>query len=122
LSRCHRVLKWRQLRGRKRTVVFAANSAWNILNFRMNLIRALSAEGLNPIALVPPGEGEADFVLRECRCTSCPCQLTTRLFVGVVWSSATSRRSERFGSGLPRIYPQAEYLRFDGRCPRSGIP
>ena len=45
----------------KRTVVFAANSAWNILNFRMNLIRALSAEGLNPIALVPPGEGEAEL-------------------------------------------------------------
>ena len=44
-----------------RTVVFAANSAWNILNFRMNLVRALAAEGLNPVALVPPGEGEAEL-------------------------------------------------------------
>jgi glycosyltransferase involved in cell wall biosynthesis len=43
------------------TIVFAANSAWNILNFRMNLVRALAAEGLNPVALVPPGEGEAEL-------------------------------------------------------------
>ena len=44
-----------------RTVVFAANSAWNIVNFRMNLIRALAGEGLKPVALVPPGEGEAEL-------------------------------------------------------------
>ena len=44
-----------------RTVVFAANSAWNILNFRMNLVRALAAEGLKPVALVPPGEGAAEL-------------------------------------------------------------
>ena len=44
-----------------RTVVFAANSAWNILNFRMNLVRALKTEGITPIALVPPGEGEAEL-------------------------------------------------------------
>jgi glycosyltransferase involved in cell wall biosynthesis len=40
-----------------RTIVFAANSAWNILNFRMNLVRALKGEGLAPVALVPAGEG-----------------------------------------------------------------
>ena len=44
-----------------RTVVFAANSAWNIRNFRMNLVRALTAEGLAPVALVPPGEGQAEL-------------------------------------------------------------
>src|SRR5690349_6410192 len=44
-----------------RIIVFAANSAWNILNFRMNLVRAVSAEGLTPVALVPPGEGEAEL-------------------------------------------------------------
>jgi UDP-N-acetylglucosamine:LPS N-acetylglucosamine transferase len=47
--------------GARRTIVFAANSAWNILNFRMNLVRALAAEGLNPVALVPPGEGETEL-------------------------------------------------------------
>ena len=47
--------------GAGRTIVFAANSAWNILNFRMNLVRALAAEGLKPVALVPPGEGEAEL-------------------------------------------------------------
>jgi len=44
-----------------RTVVFAANSAWNILNFRMNLVRALKAQSLTPVALVPPGEGEEEL-------------------------------------------------------------
>jgi glycosyltransferase involved in cell wall biosynthesis len=47
--------------GAGRTIVFAANSAWNILNFRMNLVRALAAEGLKPVALVPPGDGEAEL-------------------------------------------------------------
>lgn len=45
-----------------RTVVFAANSAWNVLNFRMNLVRALRAEGLAPVALVPPGDGEEELI------------------------------------------------------------
>jgi len=44
-----------------RTIVFAANSAWNILNFRMNIVRSLKAEGLTPVALVPPGDGEAEL-------------------------------------------------------------
>jgi len=44
-----------------RIIVFAANSAWNILNFRMNLVRAVFAAGLKPVALVPPGEGEAEL-------------------------------------------------------------
>jgi glycosyltransferase involved in cell wall biosynthesis len=47
--------------GADRTVVFAANSAWNILNFRMNLVRALKGQGVTPIALVPPGEGEEEL-------------------------------------------------------------
>jgi hypothetical protein len=44
-----------------RTVVLAANSAWNILNFRMNLLRALKARGLSPVVLAPRGEGEAEL-------------------------------------------------------------
>lgn len=44
-----------------RTIVFAANSAWNILNFRMNLVRTLVDEGWKPVALVPPGDGGAEL-------------------------------------------------------------
>jgi hypothetical protein len=39
------------------SVVFAANSAWNILNFRMNIVHAVQDLGVAPVALVPPGEG-----------------------------------------------------------------
>ena len=42
-------------------IVLAANSAWNVLNFRMNLVRAVEAQGFKAIALVPPGEGEAEL-------------------------------------------------------------
>ena len=48
--------------GAGRTIVFAANSAWNILNFRMNLVRALKAQGMSPVALVPSGAGEEQLV------------------------------------------------------------
>jgi glycosyltransferase involved in cell wall biosynthesis len=41
----------------QRCIVFAANSAWNILNFRMNIVRAVQGLGAAPVALVPPGEG-----------------------------------------------------------------
>jgi len=44
-----------------RTIVFAANSAWNILNFRMNLVRALAVQGLVPVALVPAGDGNEEL-------------------------------------------------------------
>jgi glycosyltransferase involved in cell wall biosynthesis len=37
------------------SIILAANSAWNILNFRMNLIRCLRSMGTQPIAFVPPG-------------------------------------------------------------------
>lgn len=47
--------------GRSRTLVFAANSAWNILHFRMNLIRTTRDLGLVPVALVPPGEGQEEL-------------------------------------------------------------
>jgi glycosyltransferase involved in cell wall biosynthesis len=36
-----------------RRVVLAANSSWNIVNFRSGLIRALKAEGYEPVVLAP---------------------------------------------------------------------
>src|SRR5215218_116824 len=44
-------------RGRKRTrgtVVVAANSAWNIANFRKPLIQGLLAHGWRVVAVAPP--------------------------------------------------------------------
>jgi glycosyltransferase involved in cell wall biosynthesis len=38
-----------------RKVVLAANSAWNIVNFRGELIRALKAEGYEPVVVAPIG-------------------------------------------------------------------
>lgn len=43
----------------QRTVVIAANSAWNLVNFRIGLIRALQAEGHRVIALAPNDEHSA---------------------------------------------------------------
>jgi glycosyltransferase involved in cell wall biosynthesis len=43
-----------------RRVVLAANSSWNIVNFRGGLIRGLKAEGYEPVVLAP-----ADAVLNE---------------------------------------------------------
>jgi glycosyltransferase involved in cell wall biosynthesis len=37
-----------------RRVVLAANSAWNIVNFRAGLIRALRREGYEPVVVAPP--------------------------------------------------------------------
>jgi glycosyltransferase involved in cell wall biosynthesis len=36
-----------------RRVVLAANSSWNIVNFRSGLIRALKAEGYEPVVIAP---------------------------------------------------------------------
>jgi glycosyltransferase involved in cell wall biosynthesis len=47
-----------------RTVVIAANSAWNIANFRGGLIRGLKQAGYEPVALAPP-DPEADARLAE---------------------------------------------------------
>jgi glycosyltransferase involved in cell wall biosynthesis len=41
---------------RGRVVVVAANSAWNLVNFRAGLIRALQAEGHRVVALAPEDE------------------------------------------------------------------
>jgi glycosyltransferase involved in cell wall biosynthesis len=39
-----------------RPIVLAANSCWNIVNFRSGLIRALQSEGYRPIVVAPPDE------------------------------------------------------------------
>lgn len=39
--------------GQQKIVVIAANAAWNLVNFRVDLIRALQAEGFRVIALAP---------------------------------------------------------------------
>jgi glycosyltransferase involved in cell wall biosynthesis len=39
----------------KRRIVISANAAWNILNFRMGLIEALTQSGFEVIAVAPPG-------------------------------------------------------------------
>src|SRR6476661_4964538 len=39
-----------------KTIVISINAAWNIVNFRMGLIRALRAAGHEVIALAPPDE------------------------------------------------------------------
>jgi glycosyltransferase involved in cell wall biosynthesis len=39
--------------GPSRPVVLAANSSWNILNFRAGLIRALKDEGYDPVVIAP---------------------------------------------------------------------
>ena len=38
-----------------RVVAIAANSSWNILHFRLNLIRAIAAKGYDPVILSPDG-------------------------------------------------------------------
>ena len=37
-----------------RRVILAANSAWNIVNFRAGLIRALRQQGYEPVVVAPP--------------------------------------------------------------------
>jgi glycosyltransferase involved in cell wall biosynthesis len=37
-----------------RCVILAGNSAWNVVNFRAGLIRALQGEGYEPVVVVPP--------------------------------------------------------------------
>lgn len=40
-------------------VALAANSAWNILNFRTSLVEALQADGYRLLVIVPPGDDVA---------------------------------------------------------------
>jgi glycosyltransferase involved in cell wall biosynthesis len=39
--------------GRNRRIVIAANSSWNIVNFRAGLVRALKAAGYRPVVVAP---------------------------------------------------------------------
>lgn len=40
----------------KKTVVISINASWNIINFRLGIVRALQAEGYRVVALTPPDE------------------------------------------------------------------
>jgi glycosyltransferase involved in cell wall biosynthesis len=40
----------------RKTILISINAAWNILNFRMGLIRALQEKGYRVVALAPPDE------------------------------------------------------------------
>src|SRR5207253_699550 len=42
---------------RRRRIILAANSAWNIANFRAGLIRALEANGYDPVVVAPADAG-----------------------------------------------------------------
>lgn len=103
--------------GAIRIIVFAANSAWNILNFRMNLVRALLAEGLNPVALVPPGEGEAELRKAGGRGAHDPDGAGRYVAsVGLPACRPLHPGPSPYQAGrVPRLYAQTEHLRLDGR-------
>lgn len=46
----------------KRTIVLSINATWNIVNFRLGLIRRLLAEGYRVVALAPPDEHVATLI------------------------------------------------------------
>ncbi len=50
-----------------RTVVISANAAWNLLNFRSRLIRALVADGYDVVGAAP-SDAEAEAALAEIGC------------------------------------------------------
>ena len=43
-----------------RRVILAANSSWNIVNFRAGLIRALKQAGYEPVVVAPLDEAAED--------------------------------------------------------------
>lgn len=45
----------------KPTIVVSVNAAWNLVNFRQSLLRALVAEGYRVVAVAPPDGQEADL-------------------------------------------------------------
>jgi glycosyltransferase involved in cell wall biosynthesis len=45
----------------QKTILISINAAWNILNFRLGLIRALQAEGYRVVALAPPDAWSGRF-------------------------------------------------------------
>lgn len=47
--------------GTRPLLAVSANSAWNILNFRRSLLKALHDAGYRIAAIVPPGDGVADL-------------------------------------------------------------
>ena len=53
-------------------LAISANSAWNILNFRRPLLKALLSAGYRIAALVPPGDGHAELDAAGVRVISLP--------------------------------------------------
>lgn len=45
----------------ERLLAISANSAWNLLNFRVGLLQALIRRGYLLAAIIPPGDGEAEL-------------------------------------------------------------
>lgn len=55
------------------TVVIAANAAWNLVNFRSRLIRALIADGYDMVGAAPPDrQAEAALAMLGCRFHAIP--------------------------------------------------
>lgn len=95
----------------RQPIVLAANSPWNILNFRMNLVRAIEKHGLAPVALVPAGEGQEELVAMGVPVHTIPMQ-----------ADSTSPASgallvARYAAALRRIRPAA----FLGFTPKPNI-
>jgi len=92
-------------------VVFAANSAWNILHFRMNLVRTTQDLGLVPVALVPPGEGQEELAAMGVEVHTIPMRAdSTSPLSGVILVA-------RYAAALRRIRPTA----FLGFTPKPNI-
>lgn len=52
--------------------MIALNAAWNLANFRIDLIRALAAEGYEVVAVAPPDEHVPRLALSGCRYVPLP--------------------------------------------------
>lgn len=53
-------------------IMIALNAAWNLANFRIDLIRALAAEGYEVVAVAPPDEHVPRLALSGCRYVPLP--------------------------------------------------
>lgn len=65
-----------QLEPPKPTIALTLNSAWNLYNFRLGLIRALLEAGYRVVAIAPSGKGEEE--VRATGCTFIPLPHLTR--------------------------------------------
>lgn len=61
----------------KRSIIIAANAAWNLANFRSGLIRAMLAEGYDVVGAAPP-EAVAEAKLAELGCRFAPVTIDSK--------------------------------------------